>query len=332
MSGTWRRLALVAGEPTPYVSSLDCSSRENASGMVDALKAVGLVNRGVLRVGGDDARAFLDNLITNSMARVSPGKAIHAALLTPQGKLITDFFLTEADPEDGGGFFLDVPLVCAADLAKRLTFYKLRAKVTVEDMSSALSVMALWGQHLDASELGLGFVDPRLPAMGCRMIVHQTQVEAAMMDLGAQQLTGEAYHALRAANGLGEVAFDFIQGDVFPHEINMDQLHGVDFKKGCFIGQEVVSRMQHRGTARDRLVQLRFEGGFNIMEGAAVMAGDKHLGQTGTAAGGIGIALIRLDRAAEAISAGIPITAGGLPCDVMKPDWWTASWPITSSG
>ena len=296
--------------------------------MIAGLKAVGLPNRGVVRVTGDEARAFLDNIVTSSMDGVVEGKAIHTALLTPQGKIITDFCVTEASEEDGGGFYCDVPLVSAAELAKRLTFYKLRARVSVENLSETLGVIAAWGADLDIARFGLAFADPRLPALGYRLIAHKSQIDAVIAEAGAALAVLEDYHAHRAALGIGEVAFDFALGDAFPHEINMDQLHGIDFKKGCYVGQEVVSRMQHRGTARTRLVQLRFDEGFVASSGAPVMAGEKTLGTTGTAANGVGLAMIRLDRAADAVAAGTSITAGGVPVTVIRPAWWTADWPL----
>jgi hypothetical protein len=296
--------------------------------MAAGLKAVGLPNRGVLRVSGAEARSFLDNLVTNSMAAAAPGRAAHAALLTPQGKIIADFLITEAQEEEGGGFYCDVPLVATAELAKRLSLYKLRAKVAIEDLSADLGVAALWGGAFDAEGVALAFADPRLPALGWRVIAHRSQIEAAIASLGAEPAPLAAYHAHRAACGVGEAGFDFQLGDAFPHEINMDQLHGVDFKKGCYVGQEVVSRMQHRGTARTRLAQLRYEGGFGVGEGSPVMAGGKTVGATGTAANGLGLAMLRLDRAAEALAQGEPVIAGGVPVAIVRPEWWTADWPL----
>jgi tRNA-modifying protein YgfZ len=300
--------------------------------MADGLKAAALPNRAVIRVDGEDARPFLDGLVTNAMAGVGPQRAIHAALLTPQGKIIADFFVTEADSEDGGGFYLDAPLVNAADLAKRLGFYKLRAKVTVTDLSAELAVVALWGHAVDPASLGLGFADPRLAAMGYRAIVHRTQFEALVSELGAVGDTADAYHALRVGQALAEPGFDYLPGEVFPHEINMDQLHGVDFRKGCYVGQEVVSRMQHRGTARNRIVQLAYADGLTVSEGQTVTAGDKTLGKTGSGRGGLGVAMIRLDRAADAIAAGVGIIAGGVAAVPVKPSWWAADWPVGKAG
>ena len=297
--------------------------------MTENLRAVGLPNRAVVKISGADARSFLDTLLTNSMAGVDTTRAIHTALLTPQGKLVTDFFIIEAAPEDGGGFYCDVPLVTAAELVKRLGFYKLRANVTLEDLSEDLGVLAFWGETgLPLAELSLAFADPRLAALGSRMITHKSQQAAAIAELGAEMGKLAEYHLTRADLGLGEAVFDYTPGNTFPHEINMDQLHGIDFKKGCYIGQEVVSRMQHRGTARTRLVPMRYEDNVVVMEGVAVMAGEKKLGQTSSPGRKSGLATLRLDRVAEAMTQGTPIIAGGVIGRVVKPTWWTADWPL----
>jgi tRNA-modifying protein YgfZ len=242
--------------------------------------------------------------------------------------VIADFFVTEADAEDGGGFYLDTPLINVGDLAKRLGFYKLRAKAEIADMSGELGVVAFWGRPPDEIGVALAYADPRLPAMGWRAIAHRTQAGALILAEDAEPASPEEWHALRVANALPEPGFDYLPSEVFPHELNMDQLGGVDFKKGCYVGQEVVSRMEHRGTARTRAVQLAYEGGVTVSEGAPVLVGERQIGKTGSGAAAWGVAIIRLDRAAEAIAAGEPIVAGGVVAHVAKPAWWTADWPI----
>jgi hypothetical protein len=299
--------------------------------MTDGLKAALLPNRGVIRVAGEEARSFLDGLVTNAMAAVAPGRAVHAALLTPQGKVISDFFVTEADAEDGGGFHIDAPLINIGDLAKRLGFYKLRAKVEIAELSADLAVVALWGGAADASALGLAFVDPRVAAMGVRAISHRSQVEALAAEAGAEIAPADAYHAHRIGCALAEPGFDYLPSEAFPHELNMDQLHGVDFRKGCYVGQEVVSRMEHRGTARTRAVQLAYEGDVTVTEGSAVMAGDRQIGKVGSGVDGRGVAILRLDKAADALAAGEAIAAGGVGARIVKPQWWSVDWPIGAS-
>ncbi len=274
-----------------------------------------LADRGVVRVSGEDAKGFLDGLVTCDLDRVSPRAARLGALLSPQGKILFDFIVFEAPAEIEGGYYLDVLKVHAPDLAKRLAFYKLRAKVAVQDLSETLAVVVGWDGPPPANEAGLVATDPRLPGLGWRAIV-AAEDAAEFADAPA-----ERYHARRIALGVPEGGRDFLFGDAFPHEALMDQLHGVDFDKGCYVGQEVVSRMQHRGTARTRIVPAVYEGGFAAEVGVEVTAGEKTLGRTGTGAEGRGLVMIRLDRAADALAAGEPIRAGGIPVHFEKPSW-----------
>jgi tRNA-modifying protein YgfZ len=284
-----------------------------------------LPDRGVLKVAGDDARRFLNGLATNDAGQVAPGKARFAALLTPQGKIVADFLLTEAASEDGGGFFLDCPRPLAPALTEKLKFYKLRAKVTVEDLSAALGVMAVWG-GTGESDYGLSYADPRLAALGWRIVLPPQQAEEAAADLGATLVTPEVYEAHRIALGVPRGGEDFSYGDTFPHEADMDQLAGVDFDKGCYIGQEVVSRVEHRHSARSRVVPIAYDD-FAPSAGLAVMAGDRQVGHIGSTAKGRGLALLRLDRVADALAAGTPLICGDIPIRVVKPDWAKFPWP-----
>ena len=279
------------------------------------MPSVHLADRGVVRVSGEDAKAFLDGLVTCDLDRVSPAQPRFGALLTPQGKILFDFILFQAPPDIGGGYYLDALKVHAPDLAKRLGFYKLRAKVAIENLSDTLAVIAGWDTPGPAEEAGLVAGDPRLADLGWRAVVAAADAAEFALD------PAEAYHALRIALGVPEGGRDFLFGDAFPHEALMDQLQGVDFDKGCYVGQEVVSRMQHRGTARTRIVPALYEGGFAAEAGVEVMAGGKVLGRTGTGAEGRGLLVIRLDRAADALSAGETIRAGGIPVTLEKPAW-----------
>src|SRR5258708_2203554 len=134
------------------------------------MKAALLPDRGVVKVAGDDARKFLNGLVTCDIAKVTPAAAGFSALLTPQGKIIVDFILAEAPPADGGGFFLDCPRALASTLLQRLNFYKLRAKLIVEDLSETLGVLAIWDGGA-ATEYGLCYRDPRLPTLGLRCML-----------------------------------------------------------------------------------------------------------------------------------------------------------------
>jgi folate-binding protein YgfZ len=289
------------------------------------MQAALLPDRGVVKVAGDDARRFLNGLASNDMAKVAPGKARFAALLTPQGKIIVDFIAAEAEPGDGGGFFLDCPRALAGALVEKLNFYKLRAKVAVEDLSAALRVMAVWdGAAL--SDFGLSYADPRLPALGARTILPPDVATEAAADLGAMLTDAEAYDAHRIVLGVPRGGMDFAYGDTFPHEADMDQLAGVDFDKGCYVGQEVVSRVEHRSNARSRVLPIAYDE-HSPMPGIAVLAGDKQVGRLGSTAKGRGLALLRLDRIADALASGTPLTAGGIAIRVVKPDWAKFAWP-----
>jgi folate-binding protein YgfZ len=284
-----------------------------------------LPDRGVVKVAGDDARGFLNGLVTNDMAKVAPGKPRFAALLTPQGKIIVDFIVAEAPGNDGGGFFLDCPRALASALVEKLNFYKLRAKVICEDLSSVLGVMAIWDGTAE-SEYGLSYPDPRLPALGSRIMLPPHLAEEAAADLGGMLVSADAYEAHRIALGVPRGGLDFIYGDTFSHEADMDQLNGVDFGKGCYIGQEVVSRVEHRASARSRVVPIVYDE-FAPSSGLPVMAGDRQIGTLGSTAKGHGLALMRLDRIGDALAAGATIEAGGIAIRAVKPAWAKFDWP-----
>jgi folate-binding protein YgfZ len=234
--------------------------------------------------------------------------------------------VVQAPAADGGDFFLDVPRALAETLVQKLNFYKLRAKVIAEDLSEVLGVMAVWDGRGD-SEYGLVFDDPRLPALGERVMLQPHRAAEAAADLGAAFVDASAYEAHRIALGVPRGGLDFAYNDAFPHEACMDQLGGVDFDKGCYVGQEVVSRMQHRGNVRTRVVAVDYPE-FAPEEGVPVTAGGKPAGTMGSAAAGRGLALMRLDRVSDAIAAGQPILAGGIAITPRKPDWARYDFPV----
>ncbi|WP_426440946.1 YgfZ/GcvT domain-containing protein [Bradyrhizobium genosp. P] len=282
------------------------------------MKAAFLPDRGVVKVSGEDARDFLNGLITTDLEELRPGLARFGALLTPQGKIIIDFLITEAPSGHGGGFLIDAPRALAKGLADKLGFYKLRAKVVVENLSDSLGVLAAW-DGAPAMQPDLSFADPRNAALGWRILIPE-ELKQKLADLiGADLVDSGAYEAHRIAAGVPRGGLDFMYGDAFPHETNMDRLHGVDFDKGCYVGQEVVSRMQHRGTARTRTVKIILDGP-SPEAGATILAGDKPVGTIGSTAGRNGLALIRTDRVADALDAGLPLTAGGLGLRLAEPD------------
>ena len=281
------------------------------------MKAAFLPDRGVVKVSGESARDFLNGLVTTDLTLLRPGLGRFGALLTPQGKIVADFLLTEAPAAHGGGFLIDCPRALAPTLADKLGFYKLRAKVGIENLSGSLGVLAAWGGDLDMKP-DLAFADPRTIALGWRILAPEELAKKVADLIGAELVDSAAYEAHRIASGVPRGGLDFMYGDAFPHETNMDRLHGVDFEKGCYVGQEVVSRMQHRGTARTRTVRVIIDGP-SPEPGATILAGDKPIGTMGSTAGHHGLALIRTDRAADALQAGLSLTSGGLAIQLAEP-------------
>jgi folate-binding protein YgfZ len=279
-----------------------------------------LADRGVVLVVGEDAAKLLQGVITADMELLSAQPAIHAALLTPQGKILFDFFVVKVP----GGFLLETAADKCADLAKRLTMYKLRAKAEIRDQSAECRVLAAWGPALrnvgDAAGT-IAFEDPRLPALGVRILVEASVASGVASAVGGLDASPEDYHAHRIAQGVPEGGKDYAFGDAFPHEADLDQLNGVSFTKGCFVGQEVVSRMQNRASIRKRVVPVA--GAAPLTHGAEVQAGATVIGVIGSVAGTQALALVRLDRAAEAMAKGEPLTAGGVAITLRKPDWAT---------
>jgi tRNA-modifying protein YgfZ len=281
------------------------------------MKAALLTDRGVIAVKGNDARRLLNGLLTTDIAVVAPGTARFAALLSPQGKIAVDGFVAQGPSDDT--LMIDCPRALTARLVERLNFYKLRAKAQIEDVSDQIGVLAAW-DGTGKVRGGVIFDDPRLPALGLRVILEPQGVEAAAAELGAQLTDPHPYEAHRIALGVPSGGLDFAYGDAYPHEADMDQLNGIDFEKGCYVGQEVVSRMQHRGRIRTRVVPVSYAGSPPQL-GTPVRAGGKPVGTMGSTAAGRGLALLRLDRVEEALTASLTLEADGIRLEVVRPSW-----------
>jgi folate-binding protein YgfZ len=299
--------------------------------MSDALVAEGrvmshchasiLASRAVLGVRGADAHNYLQGLITNDIRKAAGGKAIHAGLLSPQGKILFDFFVVP----DGDGFLIDVAEDQADALRKRLAFYRLRAKVEIE-AEPQRSVAAAWGGTPRAPQGAILYADPRFAELGFRMLV-PSGTEAP--ELGCEAATEADYHAFRIGLGVPEGGRDYAFGDAFPHEALFDQLNGVDFDKGCYVGQEVVSRMEHRGTARKRIVPVRGKAALPPT-GTRVEVEGVAVGELGSVSGASGLALVRLDRAEEALARGKTLASGGITLALRRPSF--ARFKIPAAG
>ena len=272
-----------------------------------------LNDRGVVEVSGPEARTFLQRLVTNDIEALAPGEARYAALLTPQGKITADFFVV-ADRATADLFYLVMPEALVADLVKKLAQYRLRAKVTITDRSPDLGLVAVEGNAVPAGAV-VEFQDPRAPGLWRRAIVPRSSLDQLGDDASRW-----AYRENRIRAGVPEGGIDFAYGETFPHEANLDRLHGVDFKKGCYVGQEVVSRVEHRGTARKRVVGVVFEGEPPPV-GSDIVADGLSIGTMGSTVAGMGLGLIRLDRAEEVRGRNGRALAGLVPIRFDGPGW-----------
>jgi folate-binding protein YgfZ len=279
-----------------------------------------LDDRAAVRIAGPDAKTLLQNVVTLDMEDVDRHGSGYGALLTPQGKIFWDFVLHRL----ADGYAADVRAGEGEAFAKRLSLYKLRAKVEIR-VAPELAVFAAWADHPSPtpSPQGGGEApsDPRLAALGSRWVAPSGAVatDASMAD----------WHRHRIALAVPEGGIDFVFGDAFPSDAAMDSLDGVAFDKGCYIGQEVVSRMRHRGTARRRIVALHAKGPLPA-PGAEIVASERALGRLGSSADGHGIGLVRLDRLRAALDDRLPVRAGPEEVTVALPSWATYGWPATA--
>ena len=305
---------------------------------MSGLHAARLTGRGIVALGpvagapdGDEtAKAFLQGLVTADMDDLSPGGAVNSALLTPQGKIAYEFVI-HARP--GGAYLLDTPAGMVAELAKRLMFYRLRAKIDIAARDD-LAVVAIWGAAGSESPDSPGIVaDPRWAGLGWRAVVPESEADAILARF--MPADEAAYEAHRIGIGVAELGRDYAPGEVFPHEAGLDQLRGVAFDKGCYVGQEVVSRMHHCGTARSRFVPVAIAGPAPA-PGTPVEIDGKASGTFGSSAGAGGIALIRLDRLADALVDGaLPrgaVSSGGAALIPLRPAWAGFAWPGEDKG
>jgi tRNA-modifying protein YgfZ len=270
-----------------------------------------LSERGVLRLSGAEVETFLNGLLTRNMLSLGQGEARFAALLTSQGKIITDMFVI-ADPTDAFTLWIDCPLAGKDELIRKLTLYRLKAKVAIEDKTADIEVAAQWGNEQQVQNALIQFTDPRHKDMGTRLLITKGQ--------GVTPSASEKdYHIHRLACGVPTGGMDFVYGDTFPHDANMDQLNGVDFTKGCYVGQEVVSRMHHRGTSRTRIVPVRLSERADLcpQDHHEVRAGDKRVGVLGTCIQGQGLAQLRIDRVQEATEAGLSLQVAGYGLEAL---------------
>ena len=271
-----------------------------------------LPDRSVVKIEGEGVLAFLQDLVTADVAGLRPGEAAHGALLAPQGKILFDFFMLATE----GAVLIDCATDSAANLVQKLSLYRLRRALDIK-LLNELAVAAVWG-NCDGYTLqdGRVFSDPRNADLGLRVIASQDTIDSV------SNQPAEAYREHRFKLGIGDAA-EIGSGELFPHEACYDQFSSVDFSKGCYVGQEVVSRMQHRGTARSRLVPIETTGMLPA-PGTRITVDDRQVGTILGSSGSRGLALIRLDRAAKAEKAGQHLSVDGQQIAMHKPAW--AGW------
>ncbi len=289
-----------------------------------------LPGRAVLAIEGEDARDLLQGLISNDVERLAPDHAIYATLLTPQGKFLHDFFIAER----GDRLLVDCEADRRDDLERRLTFYRLRAKVAFA-ADDDCAVAALWGDGAaqatglaeakgSAGRLagGVAYVDPRLAAAGARAFLPRGSAAEALEAAGFAAATAEDYDSVRLSLALPDGSRDIAVEKGFLLENGIDDLNGVDFDKGCYVGQELTARTKHRATIRKRLYRVDVDGPMPE-PGTPVTADGRAAGEMRSGRDSVGLALLRVEQLAKAAEAGIPLTCGDARLTPVKPSWAT---------
>lgn len=270
--------------------------------------------RSLISLAGPDASELLQNTVTCEIETLQNSELRPGALLTPQGKIIADFLVGLSDD----GFILDCASTVAPFLHRRLTMYKLRADAEIS-VSDQEFVTISWDIDSDSSEIESGYID--------RRFARELPVIRRYEQNGGEAKNTKAWDMLRIKHGVAECGIDFSTETTFPHDVMMDFNKGVSFSKGCFVGQEVVSRMQHRGTARRRIM-IASGLADRTEKGAAITAGGREIGTLGTVVEGSGLALVRIDRASDAVREGIPLFVDGKEICLSIPSGVDLQFPI----
>lgn len=280
--------------------------------------------RGLLLLTGDDRSSFLQGLVSNDVRKLSPTQAIWAALLTPQGKYLHDFFVAAL----GDGWLIDGEGARIADLKRRLGIYKLRARIALEDVSDRFEVLQAWGAEAGAP-LGLtepgqaierggtvAFLDPRLGDLGLRLIAPKETGAATLEALGYAPGNGADWDRLRLGQGVPDGSRDMVLEKAILLENGFDELHGVAWDKGCYIGQELTARTKYRGLVKKRLMPVAIDGPLPA-PGTLILRDGQEAGEIRSGRDGLALALVRLD----ALDAAGPLTAGEATVRPQRPDW-----------
>ena len=290
-----------------------------------------LEDRGVISIHGPETLAFLQGLISNDINKVSTTRAIYATLLTPQGKFLHDLFIAAAPESEG--ILIDCEGDRLDDLLHRLMMYKMRAQVELANESDTFDVVAMFGDEaLKALNLeaapgsavghagGVIFTDPRLAAIGARAVVPTSSGVEALVASGFTKSEPQDYRRRRLEYGLPDGSHDIVVEKYFPLECGFDELHAIDYEKGCYVGQELTARTHHRGKIRKRLMPVVVEGPLPE-PGTSVLYGDREIGEIRSGAGNRALALIRIEHFETAEKEHSAFTAGTAKVRPFKPAW-----------
>lgn len=313
----WGEYGMGGSAGADHARQIESDKRSAGKSMTETV-LISLTDRGVITVAGPDRIEFLQGLVSNDVERLADGRAVWAALLSPQGKFRHDFFLVS----DGETVLID----CEGgerlmDLGRTLHKYKLRSDVSL-GIGEGWSVMAALGDAPKVTE-GAVFADPRHPGMGWRVLTPKS-VQALAEETGATIGERAAYDAVRIPLGLPDGSRDMQPDKAILLENGFDELSGVDWKKGCFMGQELTARTKYRGLVKKRLLPVRFEsvdGADGPAPGTQVLFDDRDAGEIKSVSDGIGLALLRLDAVQKAETDGGTLSAGGVAIRVAVPDW-----------
>jgi tRNA-modifying protein YgfZ len=284
-----------------------------------------LKDRTLVSVSGPDAEHFLQNIITTDLDRLASGEAKPGALLAPQGKILFDFLISRAGND---AFLLECRTDIADDFIRRLMLYKLRAKVEITRRNQE-TVAVSWSD--DSKPSDSESTASHSDSISVRDLRFPRPVYRSYGDPPSEPEAEADWSALRVQHGIAESGADYAPGDAFPHDVLLDQMDGVGFRKGCYIGQEVVSRMQHRGTARRRVLLVAGDRPLPAA-GTEITANGRAIGTLGTVAGNAGLAIARVDRVKDAIDSGTPLLAGDVGVNLSIPGWATFSFPQDVAG
>jgi tRNA-modifying protein YgfZ len=279
------------------------------------MPTVNLPDRALITVSGPEAEHLLQNVVTNDLEILKPGELRPGALLTPQGKILFDFLVSR----DAEALRIDVRADVADDLARRLMMYRLRAKAEISKPIQADAVVSWQSDSTPSRDDSTTLHDMRF---GEANVIRNYGNSAADAD-GIENWT-----ALRVRHAVAESGADFELGDAFPHDVLLDQNSGVGFRKGCYVGQEVVSRMHHRGTARRRVLLANAES--RLTAGASITSNGRDVGTIGSVSGNSAIAIARIDRVKDAVDTGTQILAGDVPVELTIPDWASFTFPAAA--